>query len=109
MPVPEHAPDHPENVEPVAGVAVRVTELPASKACEHVAPQLIPAGLDVTVPEPDPASTTTAFTEHTPLDVLMAAFCVPHCGVPVTSGAVTVSMLVPQTTQGCVGSGDAAA
>jgi hypothetical protein len=28
-PVPEHAPDHPANVDPAAGVAVSVTTVPA--------------------------------------------------------------------------------
>jgi hypothetical protein len=59
-PVPVQAPDQPEKVEPTAGVAVSVTGVPASYTCEHVAPQSIPTGLDVTVPEPDPALTTPA-------------------------------------------------
>jgi hypothetical protein len=39
-------------------VAVRVTVLPASKLAEHVRPQLIPAGLEATEPEPEPAGDT---------------------------------------------------
>ena len=55
VPVPEHPPpDQPVNVEPVAGVAVSVTDVPYVKLFEQVAPQLIPAGLDVTVPLPFP-------------------------------------------------------
>jgi hypothetical protein len=37
----------------VAAEAVRVTEVPDAYEAEHVAPQLMPAGLLVTVPEPD--------------------------------------------------------
>src|SRR5207302_1723940 len=58
--VPEAAsqPLQPVNVDPVAGVAVRVTTVPLSKAAEQVAPQLIPAGSEVTVPLPVPALVT---------------------------------------------------
>ncbi|HEY3550370.1 MAG TPA: hypothetical protein VGK69_04895, partial [Gaiellaceae bacterium] len=58
MPVPVQAPDQPLKVEPAAGVAVRVTLVPEVKSCEQVEPQLIPAGLDVTVPLPEPALLT---------------------------------------------------
>jgi hypothetical protein len=44
--VPEHPPDHPVKVELVAGLAVRVTTVPALK--------LVPAGLLLTVPVPVP-------------------------------------------------------
>jgi hypothetical protein len=53
-PAPLHAPLQPENVDPPAAVAVSVTLVPASKAAVHVAPQLIAAGLLVTVPLPVP-------------------------------------------------------
>ena len=53
VPVPEHAPLQLANVEPPAGVAVRVSAVPVVTDCEQVAPQLMPAGV-VTVPEPDP-------------------------------------------------------
>ena len=56
--VPVHAPDHPPNVEPAAGVAVKVTFEPLLKLALHVVPQLIPAGLLVTVPLPVPARVT---------------------------------------------------
>jgi hypothetical protein len=62
VPVPLHAPDQPANVEPVAGVAVRVTAVPAVKLALHVWPQLIPAGVLLTVPEPVPALTTLICT-----------------------------------------------
>src|SRR5206468_10051874 len=45
-------------IVPSAGVAVRVTVVPITYGAEHVAPQLIPDGLDVTVPEPIPVLLT---------------------------------------------------
>jgi hypothetical protein len=59
VPVPEQpAPDHPVNSEPDAALAVRVTLVPYSKVAEHVSPQLMPAGLEVTVPVPAPVLLT---------------------------------------------------
>ena len=52
--VPAQAPPQPAKTEPVAGVAVSVTAVPLAKPAEHVAPQLMPAGADVSVPEPVP-------------------------------------------------------
>jgi len=55
VPVPAHPPPlQPENVDPPAGLAVRVTTVPLLYEAEQVAPQLIPAGFDVTVPPPEP-------------------------------------------------------
>src|ERR1700756_1587803 len=62
VPVPLHAPDHPENVKPVAGAAVSVTVLPLLKLPLQVWPQLMPAGLLVTVPVPPPAKVTVNWT-----------------------------------------------
>jgi hypothetical protein len=56
-PVPEQAPVHPVKTEPAAGVAVRVIVDPAVYAEEQVPPQLMPAGVDVTVPLPLPLFT----------------------------------------------------
>ena len=47
-------PVQPSKVEPLAGVAVRVTCVPLAKEAEQVAPQLMPVGLEVTVPLPVP-------------------------------------------------------
>ncbi len=58
VPVPAQAPLQPANVEPAAGAAVMVTAVPAVKDFEHVAPQLIPAGTLVTVPDPVPLLAT---------------------------------------------------
>src|SRR5690242_17083769 len=53
-------PDHPVHVEPVAAAAVNVTAWPKLKFAVHVAPQLMPAGFDVTVPAPLPALVTVS-------------------------------------------------
>jgi hypothetical protein len=45
---------HTPNDDPVAGVGVSVTVVPAVKSYEHVPGQWIPAGLDVTLPDPVP-------------------------------------------------------
>lgn len=52
LPVPEQAPPQPVKVEPEAGVAVRVTEVPLVKEALQAEPQLMPEGLLVMVPEP---------------------------------------------------------
>ena len=56
VPVPAHPPpDQPANVDPDPATVVSVTCVRELNLAEHVAPpQLIPAGLDVTVPEPVP-------------------------------------------------------
>jgi hypothetical protein len=53
-PVPEQAPDQPAKVEPPTGDAVKVTTAPAVKVPVQVAPQLMPAGFEVTDPVPEP-------------------------------------------------------
>lgn len=59
VPVPEQAdPFHPAKTEPDAAVAVSVIAVPGLKGAEHVAPQLIPAGALVIVPDPVPFALT---------------------------------------------------
>src|SRR5829696_252713 len=59
VPVPEQpSPSQPANVDPDAGVAVSVTDVPLVKLAEQLDPQLMPAGLLVTVPLPPPDLTT---------------------------------------------------
>src|SRR5437764_13945631 len=54
------APAHPAKLDPVSGVAVRVTGVPWSKSVVQVAPQSMPAGLLVTAPVPTPAVVTVS-------------------------------------------------
>ncbi len=54
------SPLHPLKVEPAAGLAVSVTLVPWSKLAEQVEPQLMPAGLLVTVPLPAPVLLTVS-------------------------------------------------
>lgn len=59
LPDPEQPPPlQPAKVEPELAAAVKVTCVPEVKSAEHVAPQSIPAGLLVTVPEPLPGFET---------------------------------------------------
>ncbi len=58
VPLPVQAPLHPLKVEPLAAVGVRATDVPLLKLALQLDPQLIPAGLEVTVPLPDPLSLT---------------------------------------------------
>lgn len=46
--------DQPRKTEPDAGVAVSVTLVPTANDLEHVLPQEIPVGFEVTVPVPLP-------------------------------------------------------
>src|SRR5207247_4071040 len=53
VPVPEQPPPlQPEKVQPAAGAAVQVTEMPLANAAAQVGPQAPPAGELVTVPVP---------------------------------------------------------
>jgi hypothetical protein len=89
-PVPVQAPLHPVKAEPALGVAVRVTTVPLTKSALHVAPQLIPAGLLVTDPMPDPAGVSVSVYVGVKVTV-SAAVAV----LPAASRAVTVSTFVP--------------
>jgi len=52
VPVPEQAPDQPPKVSPFPGEADSATLVPLLNVAEHVAPQVMPAGVLLTVPEP---------------------------------------------------------
>ncbi len=54
VPVPVQAPPQPPKTEPPAATAVRITLVPEVNVAEQVAPQVMPAGLLVTVPLPVP-------------------------------------------------------
>ncbi len=58
VPVPVQAPPQPVNTDPATAAAVSVTLVPEVNVDEQVAPQLIPAGLLVTEPAPDPCGRT---------------------------------------------------
>jgi hypothetical protein len=61
VPVPVQPPPlQPLNVEPAAGVAVKVTAVPLANPAEQVAPQEMPVGALVTVPLPAPALLTVS-------------------------------------------------
>jgi hypothetical protein len=63
LPVPvQPPPDQPRKREPGAGVAVSVSEVPASSDVEQDDPQSIPAGVLDTDPEPVPATETSTLT-----------------------------------------------
>jgi hypothetical protein len=53
-------PSHPRKTEPKFGTTVNVTDVSATKGAEHVPPQLIPAGAEVTVPPPSPDLVTVS-------------------------------------------------
>src|SRR5258705_3117108 len=64
VPVPVQPPPlQPVNVEPAAGVAVRVTTVPLVKPVAQVAPQEIPAGALVMLPLPAPDVATVSVNE----------------------------------------------
>ncbi len=73
LPVPEQAPPQPAKAEPAAGEAVRVTAVPGVKDCEQVAPQLMPAGALLTVPEPVPLLVTDRARVLPPVAVPLTA------------------------------------
>ena len=60
--VPVQAPLQPTNAERFAGIAFNVTTVPPLKAALHALPQLIPPGLELTVPEPVPATLAVSVT-----------------------------------------------
>jgi hypothetical protein len=67
VPVPEQPePDQPAKVEPDEGAAVSVTSVAGANSAAQVAPQEIPAGLEVTVPVPLPPRETTSVFWHAP-------------------------------------------
>ena len=53
-----HASPQPDKTEPAEGAAVRVTDVPCANCSAHELPQLMPAGVLITVPDPLPRSAT---------------------------------------------------
>lgn len=60
VPVPLQDPLQPSKIDPAAGTALSVTCVPLSNIALQELPQLIPAGLLVTVPPPLPARLTVS-------------------------------------------------
>jgi len=60
LPVPEQAPPHRSNTDPLEGVAVRVSISPDAYSPVQLVPQLIPGGLLTTVPLPAPSRVTVS-------------------------------------------------
>jgi len=83
-PVPEQpAPDQPVKRDPAAGVAVRVTTVASSKLAAQVTPQLTPAGLEVTVPDPAPVFDTLSTQTGTKVAVTARAALIVTTQLPV--------------------------
>jgi len=82
VPVPEHGPLQPANVDPAAGVAVSVTAVPAATVSEHAPGQVIPEPL--TVPDPLPASVTVSVgcCVNVAVTVVSALSCTWQLAVP---------------------------
>src|ERR1044072_6522175 len=83
---PVQSPLQPTNIESTSGVAVSVTMVLQSKPTEHVAPQSMPAGVEVIEPVPVPFADTSS----------VSVFSV---NVAVTEGAaliVTTQVPVPE-------------
>jgi hypothetical protein len=62
--VPAQAPAHPARTDPAAGDAVSVTLVPDAKPAVQVDPQLIPVGLEDTVPVPAPPFVTDSWYDE---------------------------------------------
>lgn len=89
--VPEQPPPlQPVKLEFAVGVAVSVTEEPLAYPAEQALPQLMPAGVLVTVPVPVPPLVTVSetFGVNVTLKLRLAL-------LPAASRAVTVSVFVP--------------
>ncbi len=105
-PMPEQAPVHPTKTEPASGVAERLTALPAVTFVEQEAPQAMPAGVDVTVPEPVPDLVTVTGWVTTVTDLMQfpgESVTVP--GAARVNDVQAVEVVVPSVT--CVTCADA--
>ena len=87
VPVPlQPPPDQPVNDDPTPAVAVNVIVDPCSIVSEHDAPQLMPAGVDVTVPTPVPdlvTETGYVFNAKFAVTVVAEVTATVHDPVPV--------------------------
>lgn len=87
VPVPvQPAPVQPANVELLAGVAVSATDVPLAYVSLQSVPQVMPAGLDVTAPEPAPLRVT-------PSEYVIGS---NRASTTVVADSVTVQVPVPE-------------
>jgi hypothetical protein len=68
---------HPAKLDPLRGVAVKVTAVPSWYVAEQVVPQLMPPGLLVTVPLPRPVRVTESPNSQAPQHLVHASGRVP--------------------------------
>ena len=85
---PEQAPPQAEKTEPPAGVAISVTIVPNGNGAAQVAPQLMPAGLEVIVPLPVPLTEVVNVNWPTPDNESVGL-------EPGTAEALSVAVSVP--------------
>ena len=87
VPVPvQPPPDHPAKIDPVLAAAVSVTDVPLGNDSAQSRPQSIPAGFEVTAPEPLPLRLTVSANVIRSNRAVMA----------VSAARVTVHALVPE-------------
>src|SRR5437016_5723315 len=72
VPETESHPLQPAKTESLAALAVSVTTVPLAYASEQSVPQLMPGGLEVTVPVPAPVRKTDRLTSPTTVSVVLA-------------------------------------
>ena len=93
LPVPEQAPVHPAKLLPAAGDAFSVTSWFGENEAEHVAPQSMPAGVLVTVPEPD-LDTLSIGPANVAVTLLVASIVTWQAPVPLQAPAQPVNVLL---------------
>ena len=93
VPVPEHAPLHPANVDPRSAPAVRVTLVPDKYCSEQSEPQEIPADTELTTPLPDPALLTV--NQYKIVFCTFTVICVDVPTFPAASYAFAVKVYTP--------------
>jgi hypothetical protein len=101
LPVPEQPPPlQPVKADPVLGVAVSVTGGSLLYVAEQVAPQLIPLGVEVTVPLPVPVLLTVSVNRCTNVYVALATvlFAIPLAVAIARSVRVCVTEIGPVYT-----------
>lgn len=81
--VPVHDPVQPVKLDPLDARAVSVTVVPELNCAEQVLPQLIPDGLEVTVPVPLPDLDTLSVKPLPPPTPKVAAIVVPAVPIDV--------------------------